>query len=115
MVKRNKIVLKTKLKIKKGDEVIVTTGKYKGTKGAVKEVLIARNRIIVAGVALVKKHVKAKSAEEKSGIFTKEASIHISNVSLVDKDGKPSKVGFKIDDKNVKKRFLKTTDEIVNN
>lgn len=103
----------TKVKIKRGDNVIVTTGKNKGTKGEVLEVIKKERkdpRVIVAGVNVVKKHVKPSASNPQGGIVEKEASINISNVALLDKDGKATKVGYKIEgDKKV--RVAKTTGE----
>lgn len=101
----------TKVKIKRGDNVIVTTGKNKGTKGEVLEVIRKEGkdpRVIVAGVNVVKKHVKPSASNPQGGIVEKEASIHISNVSLMDAEGKATKVAYKMDgDKKV--RTAKTT------
>ncbi|AZI21991.1 50S ribosomal protein L24 [Chryseobacterium taklimakanense] len=101
----------TKVKIKRGDNVIVTTGKNKGTKGEVLEVIKKEGkdpRVIVAGVNVVKKHVNPSASNPQGGIVEKEASIHISNVSLMDAEGKATKVGYKMEgDKKV--RVAKTT------
>ena len=85
------------MKIKKGDEVIVITGKYKGVKGKVLESRPTAQRVIVAGVNRIKKHVKP--TQDKPGhIKDIEAPIHVSNVALVDpKTSKPTRVGYKID------------------
>lgn len=87
-----------KLKIKRGDNVIVTTGKNKGSVGEVIQVIIKEGkdpRVVVSGVNIVKKHVKPSAQNPQGGIIEREASLHISNVALVDKAGKPIKVGFK--------------------
>ena len=103
----------TKLKIKRGDNVIITTGKkeIKGKKGEVIEVIRKEGkdaRVIVAGLNIVKKHTKPSAANPQGGIVEKEASIHISNVSLVDANGKATKVAYKVEgDKKV--RIAKTT------
>ena len=103
----------TKVKIKRGDNVIVTTGKNKGIKGEVLEVIKKEGkdpRVIVAGVNIVKRHTKPSAANPQGGIVEKEASINISNVALVDKNGKATKVAYKIEgDKKV--RVAKTTGE----
>ncbi|RST29211.1 50S ribosomal protein L24 [Chryseobacterium lacus] len=103
----------TKVKIKRGDNVIVTTGKNKGSKGEVLEVIRKEGkdpRVIVAGVNIVKKHVKPSASNPQGGIVEKEASIHVSNVALMDKNGKATKTGTKIEgDKKV--RVAKTTGE----
>ncbi|MGC4128771.1 MAG: 50S ribosomal protein L24 [Bergeyella sp.] len=105
----------TKVKIKRGDNVIVTTGKNKGGKGEVLEVIRKEGkdpRVIVAGINVVKKHVKPSAQNPQGGIQEKEASLHISNVALVDKKGKATKVGYKIDgDKKI--RVAKTTGETI--
>ena len=103
----------TKLKIKRGDNVIITTGRkeIKGKKGEVIEVIRKEGkdaRVIVAGLNIVKKHTKPSAANPQGGIVEKEASIHISNVALLDANGKATKVGYKVDgDKKV--RIAKTT------
>ena len=101
----------TKVKIKRGDNVIVTTGKNKGSKGEVLEVIRKEGkdpRVIVAGINIVKKHTKPSAQNPQGGIVEKEASLHISNVSLVDKSGKATKAGYKVEgDKKV--RIAKTT------
>ena len=103
----------TKVKIKRGDNVIVTTGKNKGSKGEVLEVIRKEGkdpRVIVAGTNIVKKHTKPSAQNPQGGIVEKEASLHISNVSLVDKSGKATKAGYKVEgDKKV--RVAKTTGE----
>ncbi|MBW8358461.1 MAG: 50S ribosomal protein L24 [Weeksellaceae bacterium] len=103
----------TKVKIKRGDNVIVTTGKNKGGKGEVLEVIRKEGkdpRVIVAGINIVKKHVKPSASNPQGDIVEKEASINISNVALMDKDGKATKLGSKMEgDKKV--RVAKTTGE----
>ena len=100
-------------KIKKGDRVVLLTGKDKGQKGSVLKVLPKENRVVVEGIGLVKRHTKATQQDPQGGIKTKEASVHVSNVALVDKNGKPTRVGFKVDgDKKV--RVAKTTGEVIN-
>jgi large subunit ribosomal protein L24 len=104
----------SKLKIKRGDNVIVTTGKkIKGSTGEVIEVIKKEGRdprVVVAGLNIVKKHVKPSASNPQGGIVEREASIHISNVALVGKDGKAIKVGYKIEgDKKV--RINKKTGE----
>ena len=103
----------TKVKIKRGDNVLVTTGKNKGSKGEVLEVIKKEGkdpRVIVAGINIVKKHTKPSASNPQGGIVEKEASLHISNVALVDKNGKATKTGTKVEgDKKV--RVAKTTGE----
>lgn len=96
-----------KFKIKKGDQVIVTTGRDKGRKGIVQKVLRDQNALLVQGVNLVKKHVKP-SQSNPGEIVTKESKIHISNVAIVDpKLNVPTKVGFSILADGTKVRIAK--------
>jgi large subunit ribosomal protein L24 len=90
-------------KIRKGDKVVVLTGKDKGRTGEVLQVMPKEDRAIVRGVNLVKRHQRQTQSQE-AGIITKESSIHLSNIAIADpKDGKPTRVGFKIDgDKKVR-------------
>ena len=100
-------------KIKKGDRVVVLAGKDKGKQGAVTQVLVKANRVLVQGVNLVQRHTKATQADPQGGIKSKEAALHVSNVAIVDSKGKPTRVGFKIEgDKKV--RVAKTTGEVIN-
>lgn len=100
------------MKIKKNDDVIILTGKYKGKKGKVLKAMPKENKVIVAGINLVKRHQKP-SQENAGGIITKEMPIDVSNVSLMDpKDGKPTRVGYKIKDEK-KVRFAKKSGEII--
>ncbi len=102
-----------KLKIKKGDQVIVIAGRDKGARGEVLKVLPKENRAIVKGVNLVKRHQKATQAAE-GGIITKEAPIHISNLAHIDpKDGKPTRVGFKVLEDGRKVRYSKRSGEVI--
>jgi large subunit ribosomal protein L24 len=82
-------------KIKKGDTVIMRTGRDKGRKGEVIEVRPAEGRALVRGIHMVKRHQR-QSATQDGGIISKEASVHLSNLAIADpKDGKPTRVGFK--------------------
>jgi len=82
-------------KIRKGDKVIVLTGRDKGRTGEVVEVRTDEGRALVRGVNLVKRHQK-QSAQQEGGIISKEAAVHLSNLALADpKDGKPTRIGFK--------------------
>ncbi|WP_299209091.1 50S ribosomal protein L24 [uncultured Dokdonia sp.] len=101
-----------KLKIKSGDTVRVTAGAQKGKEGKVAKVFTDKNKVIVEGVNMVKKHEKPSAANPQGGIKEKEAPLQISNVSLIDKNGKATRVGFRMEgDKKV--RFAKTTNEII--
>ena len=102
-----------KLKIKKGDEVIVRTGRDKGRSGEVTEVLREENRVVVRGVNMVKRHQRA-TAKQQAGIVEKEAPLHISNVALKDpKSGKPTRVGYKVLSDGKKVRVAKASGETV--
>ena len=82
-------------KIRKGDKVLVLSGRDKGRSGEVIEVRPAESRAVVRGVNMVKRHQR-QSASQEGGIISKEAPVHLSNVALADpKDGKPTRVGFK--------------------
>lgn len=100
-------------KIKKGDRVVVLTGKDKGRQGAVTKVFPKEQRVLVEGINMVQRHTRPSQADPQGGIKNKEASLHLSNVALVDSQGKPTRVGFRVDgDKKV--RFAKTTGEVIN-
>ena len=102
-----------KLKIKKGDKVVVITGRDRGKTGEVKQVLPAENRVVVDGVNMVKRHT-APSAGNAGGIVEREASIHVSNVAYVDpKTDKPTRIGYKTLEDGRKVRFAKRSGEIV--
>ena len=102
-----------KLKIKSGDNVIVTAGDHKGTEGKVLRILIEKNKAIVEGVNLVKKHEKPSAANPQGGITEKEAPIHISNLSLVDPNsGTATRVGLKMED-GKKVRFAKKSNQVL--
>ena len=100
-------------KIRKGDSVVVLTGKDKGRTGSVTKVLPIENRVFVSGINMVQRHTRPTQGDPQGGIKNKEASIHVSNVALVDANGKPTRVGFKIDgDKKV--RVARTTGDVIN-
>jgi len=101
-------------KIKKGDNVVVLAGKDEGQTGKVVQVMPKEDRAVVQGVNMVKRHQR-QSASQEAGIISKEAPIHLSNLSVADpKDGKPTRVGFKVvgEGENAKKvRFAKRSGE----
>jgi large subunit ribosomal protein L24 len=100
-------------KIRKGDRVVVLTGKDKGRQGAVSKVLPMENRVLVAGLNMVQRHTRPSQGDPQGGIKNKEAPLHVSNVAVVDSKGKATRVGFRMDgDKKV--RFAKTTGEVIN-
>jgi large subunit ribosomal protein L24 len=102
-----------KLKIRKGDHVVVITGKDKGKRGEVLKMLPAENRAIVKGVAMIRRHQK-QTATQEGGIITKEAAIHVSNLALEDpKDGQPTRVGYKFLKDGRKVRFAKRSGEVI--
>jgi large subunit ribosomal protein L24 len=103
-----------KMKIRKGDTVVVLTGKDKGKQGEILRAMPSANRVVVKGINLVKKNTKPSAKNAEGGIVAKEMSIHASNVALVDpKSGKPTRVGFKVDAKGVKTRVAKKSGEKV--
>ncbi len=100
-------------KIKKGDRVVVLTGKDKGRTGAVLKVLPKEQRVVVEGLNMVQRHTRPSQLDPQGGIKNKEASLHLSNVAIVDSAGKPTRVGFRVEgDKKV--RIAKTTGEVIN-
>jgi large subunit ribosomal protein L24 len=102
-----------KLKIKKGDHVVVITGKDKGKKGEVLKVIPAENRAVVKGVSMVRRHQRQTAAQE-GGIIAKEAAIHVSNLAIEDpKDGKPTRVGYKFLKDGRKVRFARRSGEVI--
>ena len=101
-----------KLKIRKGDKVVVIAGKDKGKQGEVLRVIPAENRAVVGGINTAKRHTR-QTANEQGGIINKDMPIQISNLALRDpKDGKPTRVGFKmVGEKKV--RFAKRSGEVI--
>ena len=100
-------------KIKKGDRVVVLTGKDKGRQGSVLKVFPQEQRVLVQGLNIVQRHTRPTQFDPQGGIKNKEAPIHVSNVAIVDSQGKPTRVGFRVEgDKKV--RFAKTTGEVIN-
>lgn len=86
----------TKLKIKKGDKVVVLSGSSKGTKGSVLKVYPEKGKAIVEGVNKIKKHTKPNAENPQGGIVETEAPIYVSKLALVDSNGKPTRVGYEV-------------------
>jgi large subunit ribosomal protein L24 len=102
-----------KFKIKKGDKVVVTTGRDKGKSGEVLRVLRDVERVVVQGVNMVKRHTRP-AAGQTGGIVEKEAAIHISNVAHIDpKSSKPTRVGYKVLGDGRKVRFARRSGEVI--
>tara|TARA_B100000945_G_C20308180_1_gene561481 strand:- start:131 stop:445 length:315 start_codon:yes stop_codon:yes gene_type:complete len=101
-----------KIKIRKGDNVRVIAGTHKGSEGLVLQTFPEKNKAIVEGVNLVKKHNKPNAQNPQGGISEKESPIEISNLSLLTSDGQTTRVGFRIDE-GLKVRYSKKTDEII--
>jgi large subunit ribosomal protein L24 len=100
-------------KIKKGDKVVVLTGRSKGRSGEVIQVFPGENRALVRGVNIVRRHQK-QSASQEGGVISKESPIDLSNVAIADpKDGKPTRVGFKVLDDGRKVRIAKRSGETI--
>lgn len=104
----------SKLHLKKGDNVMVIAGNNKGQSGRILIVNREKQRAIVEGVNLMSKHTKPNADNPKGGIIKKESSVHISNLMLIDKSGKPTKVGKKTDEKTGKSlRISKKSGEVI--
>ena len=100
-------------RIRKGDEVIVVSGRYKGKKGSVLKVLSDSDRVLVQGVHMVKRH-QQQTQTQQGGIIEKETTIHVSNVALLDPDGgSASRVGFRFLEDGRKIRYAKRSGEVV--
>jgi large subunit ribosomal protein L24 len=100
------------VKIKKGDTVVVIAGKDKGAKGKVIAAYPTRDKVLVEGVNRVKKHERIRTTQrgaKTGGIVTQEAPIHISNVQILDSDGKPTRIGYRVDESGQKVRIARTT------
>jgi large subunit ribosomal protein L24 len=94
------------MKIHKGDTVLVVSGKDKGAKGKVLQAYPTRNKVLVEGVNRIKKHTPISANQrgaQSGGIVTQEAAIHISNVMVIDSDGKPARVGYRLDEETGKR------------
>ena len=104
--------MQKKLKIKKGDQVMVITGESKGQKGRVLEVNREKERVLVEGINMVYKHTKPNAKAPQGGILKKEAPVHISNLMVIDPaSGKPTRVGRKLNEKNKLVRYSKKSGE----
>jgi large subunit ribosomal protein L24 len=100
-------------KIRKGDRVVVTAGRDKGKRGEVRQVMPDDGRAIVAGVNLVRRHTR-QTAQTEGGIISKESTIHLSNLAVVDpKTNKPTRVGFKVLDDGRKVRVAKGSGDLI--
>jgi len=102
----------TKLKIKTGDTVRINAGDHKGTEGKVQLIIRDKNKAIVEGANMVSKHEKPSASNPQGGIVKKEAPIHISNLSLIDKKGDATRVGYRMED-GKKVRFSKKSNEVI--
>ena len=100
-------------KIRKGDKVVVLTGRSKGRSGEVLQVMPKENRALVRGINVVRRHQK-QTATQEGGVISKESAIDLSNIALADpKDGKPTRVGFKVLDDGRKVRFAKRSGDVI--
>jgi large subunit ribosomal protein L24 len=94
------------MKVHKGDTVLVISGKDKGAKGKVIQAYPARNKVLVEGVNRIKKHTAISTNQrgaQSGGIVTQEAAIHVSNVMVVDSDGTPTRIGYRVDEESGKR------------
>lgn len=101
-----------KLKIKTGDTVRVIAGDHKGSEGKVLTVFIEKNKAIVEGVNMIKKHMKPSAQNPQGGIVEKEAAIQISNLSLITSKGETTRVGYRVED-GKKVRYAKKSNEVI--
>ena len=100
------------MKIRKGDTVVVLTGKSKGKQGEVMAVLSKHDKVIVSGVNTVRRHTKARRANEPGGVIDRDMPIHVSNVALIHK-GKPTKIGYRLQPDGTKVRVARSTGEVI--
>ena len=101
-------------RIRKGDKVIVITGADKGKRGEVLTVMPKADRAVVQGINIAKRHTKAAGMGQPGGIIEKEATIHLSNIALIDpKTDKPTKVGFRVLDDGRKVRVNRGTGDVI--
>jgi len=103
-----------KLHVKKDDTVFVITGKDKGKKGRIIAAYPRQNRVLIEGINMVKKHTKPSQTNQKGGIISQEAPIHVSNVMLIDpQSGKPTRIGYKVLDNGTKVRVAVRSGETI--
>lgn len=102
-----------KIRLKKGDTVVVTTGKYKGKTGKVVATHPKDNKVTVEGINVVKKHIKPTQVRPQGGIEEITKPIWVSKVAIVDDKKKPSRIGYKVDKDGNKTRVLKTTGKVI--
>lgn len=102
-----------KLHIKTGDMVLVIAGDEKGKKGKVIKMIPEKQRALVEGLNMVKKHIKPSAQNPQGGIVEKEAGIHISNLMLIDAKGEATRIGRKLNEKGKLQRFSKKTKEFI--
>lgn len=103
-----------KFHVKAGDTVLVIAGNEKGKKGKVLKMLTEKQRVIVEGLNIVKKHIKPSAQNPQGGIVEKEAGIHLSNLMLIDpKTGEPTRIGRKLNEKGKLQRYSKKTKEFI--
>jgi large subunit ribosomal protein L24 len=101
-----------KLKIKTGDTVRVIAGDHKGSEGKILKLLSSKDKAIVEGVNVVKRHTKPNAQNPQGGIVEKEAAIHVSNLSLLTADGETTRVGYQMNGEN-KERISRKTKEVI--
>ncbi|GLY23353.1 50S ribosomal protein L24 [Micromonospora echinospora] len=100
------------VKVKKGDTVVVIAGKDKGAKGKVIAAYPRQDKVLVEGVNRVKKHTRIRTTQrgaKTGGIVTQEAPIHVSNVQVLDSEGKPTRIGYRFDENGQKVRIARST------
>jgi large subunit ribosomal protein L24 len=100
------------MKLKKGDPVVVLSGKDKGKEGTILRVLPKEDKVIVEGVNMAKKHQRPVRATMQAGIIDKDMPIHVSNVAYVHK-GKPTRLGYRVEADGTKVRIAKRTGEVI--
>ncbi len=101
-----------KIKLRTGDVVRVLAGDHKGSEGKILKITKDKSKVIVEGVNMVKKHNKPSAQNPQGGIIEKEAAMHISNLSLISKDGAATRVGYRME-KDKKVRYAKKTNDLI--